>query len=249
MDSQCQNPPDQGGICDMRDDLLGLLFPGGYCSTTYCAGDDECAADGGAKCVNLGAGDKRCMRRCAAGGSPADAGQSDCREGYLCLDLLLPDGGRTSDGICVPPTPPPPTTVGQACTTNAQCTVPSNSVADCITESAPLSDGGSRLTGYPSGYCSRFNCQGDNECGPNDAGLCLLVNTSLGANVVTSCYAACPEGGKGQSTCRSGYVCLSTLQEDGGASLDGYCDSRCDAPGAGACPVQHPCDVDSGYCR
>jgi hypothetical protein len=248
MDSQCTNPPDNGGFCTIRDDSLGLVFPGGYCSKDFCATDAECGADGGGVCLTLRPGDKRCMRRCSMGFSSLDAGQSDCRSGYLCRAYRSSDGGVSTDGYCLPPAPPPPTTVGQACTTTANCEVPANTIADCFPETFTGSDGGIVQSGFPGGYCSRFNCSDDDDCGPAGAGICLQISSNPMAAIQTACFQACAAGGGGQSTCRNGYVCQSYFFTDGGASTDGYCIGRCDAPG-NSCAGRQTCNTSTGYCQ
>jgi hypothetical protein len=247
-DSQCQNPPDQGGICSAKDSDLGLIFPGGYCSTDFCNSNEECAADGGALCVGFGDRGTRCMRRCAmGGGSFADAGQSDCRDDYLCLSLTLRDGGLTPHGICLPRPPPPPTTVGQSCTSTSDCDDNGTTFGTCLPETFSLPDGGRAQSGNPGGYCTLVNCESDSDCGPSGTGVCLLITQDPNAAVQTLCFASCPAGGQGQSTCRSGYVCQSFRLADGGTSTDGYCDARCDAPG-NSCPTGRTCNA-SGYCQ
>jgi len=67
----------------------GNSWPGGYCQDTCyllsCAGTDVCIS-------------QDCWERCP---SPS-TGQSTCRGGYVCLPLVLSDGGTPSYGICVP---------------------------------------------------------------------------------------------------------------------------------------------------
>ncbi|MEW6430911.1 MAG: hypothetical protein AB1730_05325 [Myxococcota bacterium] len=188
------------------------------------------------------------MRHCAMGaGSFADAGQSDCRSGYLCLSLTRPDGGRTPDGICLPPPPPAPTTVGQPCTATSACDNGGTTFGECLTEVVTLGDGGTAPSGFPGGYCTLANCQDDSDCGPAGAGVCLRVTNDPNAPLQTLCFAACTGAGAGQSTCRTGYVCQAFSLADGGSSTDGYCDPRCDAPGGG-CPTGRTCNTNTGYC-
>ena len=103
-------------------------------------------------------------------------------------------------------------------------------------------------SGFPGGYCTLANCQADTDCGPAGAGICLQITSDPNATLQTLCFASCPAGGQGQSTCRTGYICQSFSQADGGASTDGYCDPRCDAPGGG-CPTGKTCNTTSGYCQ
>lgn len=251
-DTECQNPPDRGGVCSKKDSTLGLIFTDGYCSTAFCDKDSECSTDAGATCVNF-SGDSRCMRHCAVGaGSFADAGQYDCRTGYLCLSLTTGDGGLSPDGICLPPPPPAPLSVGQACTATANCDDNGTTFGDCFPEAFALADGGTSQSGFPAGYCTLANCAGDLDCGPADSGVCLTVNTDPNASLQTLCFASCPAGGQGQGSCRTGYVCES-FTVDGGASADGYCNPRCDVPGGG-CPQLADggvltCNTTSGYCE
>jgi hypothetical protein len=246
-DGQCQNPPDNGGYCTIRDESLGLVFPGGYCSTSFCGSNEECSVDGGAMCIGFGTGDSRCMKHCLQGGSSTDAGQSDCRTGYLCLSLTEEDGGRTTDGICLPPPAPAPTTVGQACTNTAACDL-GVSLADCVTETFPLADGGTTPSGFPGGYCSLFNCGADTDCGALNSSVCLQITSDPNAAIQTACFQSCGAPGQGQSTCRTGYICQAIGQADGGSAPQGYCDGRCDAPGNG-CGTGRTCNTSTGYCQ
>lgn len=253
-DMQCANPPDRGGSCygvaDSTNDFdnrsaLGFIWPGGYCSKDFCDSDSECSTDGGAKCITFninGNSESRCMRHCSQGGSALDAGQSDCRTDYRCFALGLPDAGRTTDGICLGPVAPEPARTGQSCNTSADCQVPAGAVADCL-PSTQQDGGPSPFTG---GYCTRFECADETECGRNaaDAGnMCLVIS----AQGNTSCFESCPAGGAGQGTCRTGYVCQSYTQGDGGASPDGYCNPNCNNV-PGSCGTR-TCNATTGYCQ
>jgi hypothetical protein len=243
-DAACQNPPDQGGVCLSRS--LGLTWPDGYCSKSSCATDDECSPDGGALCISFGSA-TRCISRCGVT-THLDGGQADCRLGYLCEGYTsnLPDGGQvpSNDGICLPPPPPPPANTGAACTSTADCLVPATTVADCLPEL--IGGDGGYPSGFPGGYCSKLGCRRDSDCAPGDAGVCLDIGL-----IQTACFARCPQGGGGRTTCRADYVCTSYLLPlaDGGseASVDGYCAASCTMPGAGC--LAGTCNASTGYCE
>jgi len=87
--SPCQAKTD----CDLGDFLgkcnTGTAWPGGYCQDTCivlgCKSNDVCVAND-------------CWERCPA----PKAGQSTCRNGYVCGALVQGDGGTLTYGICEP---------------------------------------------------------------------------------------------------------------------------------------------------
>jgi hypothetical protein len=238
-DTDCQNPPDIGGICLDRE--ANRNWADGYCSKEDCSTNTECSSDGGALCIGMSDTLDVCIQRCGVS-TPRDGGAADCRVGYVCNQYFnfLADGGvaPSTDGICYPPDAPLAERTGQACASDTECQVPSGSIADCLP--ATLPDAGP--TGYPDGYCSRINCADTSECSTDGGAICLFFSQTTSA-----CFQQCPTGGGGQTTCRSGYVCESWRNADGGASAEGYCTARCDQPGAG-CGTTGTC-LASGYCQ
>ncbi|MDP1826888.1 MAG: hypothetical protein Q8L48_26685 [Archangium sp.] len=232
-DGECQNPPEIGGACLTRE--FNYNWSGGYCTKLDCLESSECGTDGGQLCLELtAAGDSACVVKCA---NPGDGGQSTCRNGYICDSLFFSDGGLSPNGFCSPPPAPIPTSIGGACTVDMDCSIPAGAIADCFPPTLP--DAGP--SGFTGGYCTRFGCTVDGECGTN--GACFGIG---GTN--TACFQTCPSSDGGQTTCRPGYVCNSFGLADGGQSLDGLCDRACNAVGAPACPTGQVCNMNTGYC-
>ncbi len=134
---------------------------------------------------------------------------------------------------CAPIAPPPNPDAGAAlptgspCIDNTSCQPPTS--AFCLNETyAQLQ------TGYLGGYCTQ-------PCGA--AGACPAGQICTTDNLVfvslTTCKVPCPSPGGGQSTCRSGYVCLKS------STGAGYCGPRCDNSSL-MCPGT--CNVLTGYC-
>lgn len=105
--SECQNPPSQGGFCvpETTDGGLSTGFKDGFCSADCSTRTGICSADGGAICLRFTSNAEvsyNCQRVCAAPGG----GQSDCRNGYVCQGYIvaLGDGGSTpsTNGYCRP---------------------------------------------------------------------------------------------------------------------------------------------------
>lgn len=99
-DAECRYPPETGGVCLTTEYGYPWSSTGGYCSRNDCLRELDCSLDGGASCVDFGAG-SLCVGRCASVGT-----QSTCRAGYGCTGytVALPDGGTLvpSDGLCLP---------------------------------------------------------------------------------------------------------------------------------------------------
>lgn len=249
-DTQCQNPPENGGACLTREYGYNWEANGGYCTRTNCGEDSDCASDGGALCLGITQEESACLQHCAD--STVDGGQSNCRDGYICEPYFVNpgDGGasvRSSKGYCVPPEAPIATTVGEGCTTSVDCQIPDGSIADC--RPPVLLDGGP--SAFTGGYCSRLDCEDDGDCGaaPTDGGTpnrCLF--SQQGTTVFSFCYKGCASSTGGVGACRAGYTCDGYGLGDGGRSLDGYCNVACDAPGVGACPQGSTCVPATGYC-
>jgi hypothetical protein len=243
-DTQCQNPPDRGGVCLTRD--LERSWVDGYCSKAFCASNAECATDAGASCLTFPTASgplTRCIQKCGIS-TTLDGGPADCRDGYVCQTLSLADGGQSAAAFCLPPLAPPPNRTGAACKKTSDCLDPATTIADCFTETFVGTDGGPQPSGFPGGYCSRLDCSLDRECAPDGGAVCLLAGSSA------ACFQRCADAGLGQSSCRNDYVCMpySLVQPDSGTSgsADGYCSAACWAPG-NAC-TKGSC-TDAGYCR
>lgn len=241
-EAQCINPPETGGVCLSREFNYNWASLGGSCSKEGCLSNSECSADGGAMCIGFTATDPDlCVQKCA---NSRDAGQSTCRNGFTCSPYVtgLPDGGRmtSTDGFCLPPEAPIPTSVGAACNVSADCSVPTGAIADCFPPTLP--DGGA--SGFTGGYCTRFQCEGDSDCGTDGGSQCFGIGASN-----TACFRGCPASDGGQSTCRAGFVCAAYGLADGGQSIDGICDRACNAVGAPACPTGRTCNAGTGYCQ
>jgi hypothetical protein len=273
-DLSCQNPPLNGGQC--LDNRFGRNWRdnGGYCSRVTCGSNRACSVDGSAICLDFGTAqqqDKACVKSCAESGPAGDAGQSDCRAGYLCESYLvtrfadggvpmrlLSDGGMvptavmSTDGVCLAPEFNPATNVGGPCSVTADCRT-GGADGTCFLASTQNPDGGIPvLTGFTEGYCSRA-CQSDVQCGAGAGGLRgLCLNTGF----ASACFATCDSPGTNVG-CRPDYVCRAYVQTDGGASMnEGYCEPGCLAPGFGACPprngVQTMCTSSgprAGFCQ
>lgn len=245
-DGQCQNPPETGGACLSRDFNYNWQALGGYCSRTNCAANADCSADGGALCLGFTEEEAACVQRCA---DSSDGGQSTCRPGFVCEPYFITvDGGQrqSTDGYCVPPEAPAATSIGGPCANDAECSQPAGAIADCFPPALP--DGGA--TPYTGGYCTRLDCESDEDCGVGaDGGAtnrCLF--SQQGQQVFSFCYKGCSDSRAGNGECRQGYTCDGYGLADGGRSTDGYCNVACDAPGVGACPAGSTCVPATGYC-
>ncbi|WP_437620572.1 hypothetical protein [Sorangium sp. So ce1151] len=140
-----------------------------------------------------------------------------------------------------------PGDVGAACDTAAACSLPG---ATCYSDASTTEP-----NGWVEGYCLAFDCEGDDQCGP-EAG-CFPA----GEDGAPICLNTCGS----DLDCRPGYVCHSFDSASGdGASGDGAsgsaCFAGCDA--AATCPRGTTClgelcvsdevacspDVPSGWC-
>lgn len=246
-DTQCQNPPANGGVCLQREFNYNWQALGGYCSRENCGANSDCSSDGGAMCLGFTEDTRTCVQRCP---DARDGGQSTCRTGYVCEGYVITvDGGQTlsNDGYCAPPPAPEATSIGGPCTNDAECSVPTGAIADCFPPTLP--DGGA--SAYTGGYCTRFECESDDDCGaaPTDGGTgnrCLF--STQGNQQFSFCYKGCSNSTAGAAECRTGYTCDGYGLADGGRSVDGYCNIACNAPGVGQCPNGSTCNATSGYC-
>lgn len=108
QDSDCQNPPANGGFCFSETFDGGPTgFVQGYCSAECTEDPSVCSADGGAICITFGTGTpgqeiSLCQRVC----NGPTTGQGDCKSGYVCEGYTerLADGGTqpSATGICRP---------------------------------------------------------------------------------------------------------------------------------------------------
>lgn len=240
--ADCINPPETGGVCLTREFNYNWTGAGGYCSKEGCISNEECSTDAGALCIGFTENDPNlCVQKCA---DSSDGGQSTCRNGYVCEQYVtgLPDGGRqpSVDGFCVPPASPIPSSIGDQCMNDLQCSVPTGAIADCFPPT--IADGGA--SGFTDGYCTRFDCTADEDCSEDGGAACFGLNATTNA-----CFRLCPSSDGGQTTCRAGYVCNAYTLPDAGRSLTGLCDRACNAVGAPACGTGRTCNAATGYCE
>ena len=259
MGGACAVPPgpEWGVACESHDDCssigsgalcakqttLGshvLTYEGGYCTRACSGSSDICGGD--ATCVSLPAssGPKRiCAKTCTLGST------DECRTpGYACQDI----GGPV--GICfIHPLPtfeheePPASFLGEPCANDAQCQFDGGFPWGFCRRAT--NDEGS-ATGWPEGYCSADCSEQRQICGLT--GVCLRAS----GETEDSCFDRCQNGGGGQSTCRTGYVCEQFTEElpDGGTqpSVSGHCIPDCRSAGF-VCESGTACDTATGYCR
>ena len=136
-------------------------FAGGYCATTGCTTNADCAA--GAHCgfTDPQTGEGFCLPGCTA--------DADCRTGYACAD---PDGDATSECF---PTASGNGVTGVSCTAIQDCDGGADGI--CIAEQE---DGT-----WSGGYCT-IDCTSDADC--TGDGTCVLVDPQAGTNI---CLDAC----------------------------------------------------------
>lgn len=98
----------------------------------------------------------------------------------IVFDASFPDTGTDAG--------PPPSNVGAACGSDADC---SGAADTCLSQG---------MSGLPGGYCTAY-CATDEDCPADSA----CVPVGMGTSV---CLASCDPGGTDQ--CRSGYGCSAT---------------------------------------
>lgn len=152
--------------------------------------------------------------------------------GQMCQQCMM--GNVCNSGVCVPnvfdaglpPGDGGTVAVGSACTSTQACRPPQNAI--CIQDT--------QFSGYPGGYCTA-QCGAANPC--TGGSVCITENV-FGA-MQSTCRAACT--GTGQSSCRTGYVCVTS-----GTSATGFCRPACGNGGLAACAMGMQCG-DGGYCN
>jgi hypothetical protein len=109
------------GLCLTTEDLagIGLAAPGGMCTKTGCATDDECG-EGGVCVEGLRFGafsTTLCLLRCA------DTRTCRFSSGYGCFDVGVVDADQKPILACAPswPAPAAPKAEGAACDANHEC--------------------------------------------------------------------------------------------------------------------------------
>jgi len=171
-----------------------------------------------------------------------------CCAGNFCLDLNLgssfacgakgeackqcPNTQVCTNGSCVPDSKPSiDGGIGAACLFDGQCKPPVAGL--CIPESVL-----GVPTGWPGGYCT-LGCNNNGTCPGNS----ICINVASDGGTDNLCLASCRAPRRGQSSCRSGYLC-----EVSGPSIGtGMCVPRCENAGF-TCYPNTVCDAKSGYC-
>jgi hypothetical protein len=242
MDADCQATLGPTAICKQQSLAGSITYPGGFCTIPSSCPQTPCPMD--SVCLSLPRFFGEEASYCAKANCGAANTQGMCRSGWTCVGV---GGGNTA---CLPT---PVTTgmfdpdvieiLGNPCTNNSQCRAPTPGAPGaggfCSPEYLQLPDGGPRLlpdggfryTGNPGGQCLR-DCRIDEDCTGDAtedlaAGICLPVSQTA-----STCLKGCNGPIQGQSNCRDGYICESLTQNDGGQLPTGYCDNRCDVPGA-----------------
>lgn len=106
IDTDCQNPPDDGFcIPETTEDGGTTSYLGGYCSAP-CNSNDHCSTDGGAICITFDVGGGNTFSMCQQVCGDPGTGVSTCRANYVCqgYQIYQSDGGigPSPDGICTP---------------------------------------------------------------------------------------------------------------------------------------------------
>ncbi|XXT17432.1 hypothetical protein WME94_45115 [Sorangium sp. So ce429] len=152
------------------------------------------------------------------------------------------DGCNAACGVACTEDAVIPGDVGAACDTAEACSLPG---ATCYSDASTTEP-----NGWVEGYCLAFDCEGDDQCGP-EAG-CFPAGEG-GAPI---CLNTCGS----DLDCRPGYVCHSVDGASGDGASRSACFAGCDA--AATCPRGTTClgelcvsdevacspDVPSGWC-
>ena len=204
---------ERDGLC--RDALVGMDFPGGFCSKIGCEVEGrECRGDN-AVCESLRGETSisypTCLTRCTVGAERAalrvgaDGHGEGCREGYRCHY----NGGEGAEsGVCVGGNynDVSESNVGAACTSDAECYSPYG-YGRCEDLSG---------TGLTS-VCTIVDCAApglpDDICGPS--GLCYGFGSDF-----SLCVQECSDA----KECAEGYACAD---DDGVASTERICFPVC----------------------
>ncbi|MEW6435423.1 MAG: hypothetical protein AB1730_28335 [Myxococcota bacterium] len=242
---QCVN-----GACVMA--ACGPMTCNGCCTNNFCVTPTQqnrlACGSNGAACMGCGMGQQctngacvtpppcdatTCPTGCCQNGQcqPGNTNRSCGTGGAACMPCGL--GNQCVAGACLTPDggAVTPVAAGSPCTSSMGCQPPQG--AFCIRESAF-----GQPSGYTGGYCSA-------QCGtmqPCASGVC--VTEPLFGVSGSTCRASCTGPGLGQSTCRTGYVCVGIA-----GATTGYCRPNCNNGGLAACPTGQMCDAMTGYCQ
>lgn len=167
---------------------------------------------------------------CRAGTASTACG----RAGNLCTSC--PFNTVCGSGTCNYPGPTPPSQgFGAACTLNTQCQSATGVLTggSCI---PPTVDGGA-TSGFPGGYCS-----------PGCTSTCIAGGECINVGTFSRCFQSCPAPDQGQSSCRSGYVCVGLTDPQMNLLPFGICFPSCTQPGNG-CQSPTFCNSFTGQCE
>jgi hypothetical protein len=200
---------------DCRNALVGVQFPGGFCTKTGCDIDGRACKGDNAVCESLrgetGISYPTCLTRCTVGGEDeadrtgVDGHGDNCRDGYRCQ---YNGGDGAGSGVCVGGVynDVEKSNVGAACESNDDCYSPYGH-GRCEDLSG---------TGLTS-VCTIIDCAvpglPDDVCGPS--GLCYGFGSDF-----SLCVQECDEA----EACAEGYACAD---DDGDASTKRICFPVC----------------------
>jgi hypothetical protein len=227
-----------GQCIDPLSSVVGLDFPGGYCTKVGCdVKGRECAGDG-AVCArlrpwsNVSIGPLVCLQSCAVGAEPeADrmgvkGHAKGCREGYRCH---YNGTSGTDNGVCVGGNYNAVTTsnLGVTCASNSECYSPYG-LGGCLTLSV---NGMAPATGM----CTVTDCAAPgipaDICGKN--GVCHALSGDQ-----TFCAQNCTTA----ADCPASYACAD---DDNDPSTSRICYAACRAD-ADCRAGQETCEIATG---
>ena len=187
----------------------------------------------GAECSAKTCRDGCCqMGRCMKGDSHAACGSN----GQFCVSCFsvevcdqrkcVPGNNMTFDaGMSTVP-------VGKACDSANQC---GGTPGFCL-----FGEVAGIKTGYVGGYCTQTCTSTDPKCPVNS----VCITEMIGGFNSMGCKTPCANPGKGQDTCRQGYLCLKASSGD----MTGWCGPSCINQTI-PCLGGTRCNAMTGYCE